>query len=307
MQRPPLNFKRILFPVDFSPLSVQTASFVREIAQHYKSEIHLLHVMDSGSSPWAFAPLQPDMAAGVWIDVGLRAETYAVEWNEAKKHHEQQWKEFYPEHWQGLQARYVVLEGDPAEKILSYVKEKEIEMIMMPTHGRGSFRRFLLGSVAAKVLHDAPCHVWTDSHFAEDPAKESTVPRHVLCAVDLSPHSVELIAWTVAFAKQWNAEVRLAHAVPAAQHVPGQPDDTFTIFLVDEARKNLAKLQHRLGINLGACVLGGEVSAVVREAAMRHQADVIVVGPAEDHGVLGRLRSHGYNIVRDAPCPVIRM
>ena len=307
MQRPPITFKKILFPVDFSTLSSQTATYVREIAQHYKSELHLLHVMDAGNSPWALAPLQPDLAAGVWIDVGLRAEQYTAEWNEAKRSAEKDLKDFHPDNWVGLQVRYVVLEGDPAEKILSYAKEKDIEIIMMPTHGRGAFRRFLLGSVAAKVLHDAPCHVWTDSHVSDDPAKQSTVPRHVLCAVDLAPHSVDLLVWTIAFAKQWNAEVRIVHAVPAAQHSPGQPDDTFTRFLVDEARKNLAKLQHRLGIDLASTVLGGEVSAVVRETAIRHQADVIVAGAPDDHGLFGRLRSSGYNIVRDAPCPVIRM
>ena len=307
MQRQPVTFRKILFPVDFSPLSEQTAGFVREIAQHYKSELHLVNVMDVSNSPWVLAPVQPELAAGVWIDVGLRAETYAAEWTEAKLRAMDKLKQFFPECWEGLYPRCIVLEGNAADQILLYAKEKDIDLIMMPTHGHGTFRRFLLGSVAAKILHDAPCHVWTDSHFAEEPDKQSTVPRHVLCAIDLSPHSVDLITWTVAFANQWNAEVRLVHAVPAAQHVPGQPDDTFTRFLVEDARKNLEKLQHRLNINLGACVLGGEVSAVVREAALRHQADVIILGPAEHHGYFGRLRSHGYNIVRDAPCPVVRM
>lgn len=307
MQRQPVTFQKILFPVDFSPLSEQTAGFVREIAQHYKSELHLLHVMDVSNSPWVLAPVQPELAAGVWIDVGLRAETYAAEWTEAKHRAMDKLQQFFPDYWEKLNVLCTVLEGDAADQILDYAKEKDIDLIMMPTHGHGTFRRFLLGSVAAKILHDAPCHVWTDSHFAEEPEKQSTVPRHVLCAIDLSPHSVDLIAWTAAFAKQWNAEVRLVHAVPAAQHVPGQPDDTFTRFLVEDARKNLEKLQHRLNINLGACVLGGEVSAVVREAALRHQADVIILGPAEHHGYFGRLRSQGYNIVRDAPCPVVRM
>lgn len=307
MQRQPVTFKKLLFPVDFSPLSAQTAAFVREIAQHYKSELHLLHVMDASKSPWAMAPMQPDLVGGVWIDIGLRAETYAAEWEETKRRSVDQLKRFFPEYWEGLNLRFRVVEGEPAGQILEYAKENEVDLIMMPTHGHGPFRRFLLGSVTAKVLHDAPCHVWTDSHFSEEPDKESKVPRHVLCAVDLSPHSVDLIAWTMAFAQQWNAEVRLVHAVPSAQHVPLQPDDTFTRFLVEDAKKHLEKLQHRLNINLGACVLGGEISAVVREAALRHQADVIILGPTEHHGYLGRLRSHGYNIVRDAPCPVIRM
>jgi len=40
---------------------------------------------------------------------------------------------------------------------------------MMPTHGLGGFRRFLLGSVTAKVLHDADCPVWTGVHLERAP------------------------------------------------------------------------------------------------------------------------------------------
>ncbi len=308
MQRQPITFNKILFPVDFSTLSYKTAGFVREIANHYGAEVHLLHVVDSTvPAAWQLAAIQPETAAGFWLDVGLRAQTPAQAWLDHKEQAQQQLHDFLPEHWNTVQLRISVLEGEPSAQILAYAKEQKIDLIMMPTHGLGRFRRFLLGSVAAKVLHDAPCHVWTDAHFAEDPNQQSTVPQHILCAVDLSPHSVDLIAWTLEFAKQWNAEVRLVHAVPAAEHVPGQPDDNFTHFLVDDAKKNMEKLQRRLNLDLNSCVMGGDISAVIREAAIRNQADVIVLGKQEDHGYMGRLRAHGYNIVRDAPCPVVRM
>ncbi len=42
----------------------------------------------------------------------------------------------------------------------------------MPTHGYGPFRRFILGSVTAKVLHDADCPVWTGVHLEEAPPIE---------------------------------------------------------------------------------------------------------------------------------------
>lgn len=308
MQRQPVTFNKILFPVDFSPLSAKTAGFVREIAKHYNAEVHLLHIVDSTvPAAWQLAAIQPEAAAGFWIDVGLRAQSPAQAWLDHKDQAMQQLREFIPEYWESLRVYSKVLEGEPSAQILSYSRENAIDLIMMPTHGLGRFRRFLLGSVAAKVLNDADCHVWTDAHFAEDPNQQGTVPSHILCAIDLSPHSVDLIAWTIAFAKQWNAEVRLVHAVPAAAHLPGQPDDAFINFLVDDAKKNLAKLQHRLNLNLDSCVMGGDISAVIREAALRHQTDVVVLGKQEEHGCLGRLRSHGYNIVRDAPCPVVRM
>ena len=56
---------------------------------------------------------------------------------------------------------------------------------MMPTHGRGPFRRFVLGSVTAKVLHDAPCPVWTSAHLDENSTPMPSNLSNILCAVDL--------------------------------------------------------------------------------------------------------------------------
>ena len=58
--------------------------------------------------------------------------------------------------------------GDPAKKIICFARETEIDLIMMPTRGGGTFRRFLLGSVTAKVLDDATCPVWTDAHLDQE-------------------------------------------------------------------------------------------------------------------------------------------
>ena len=51
----------------------------------------------------------------------------------------------------------------------------------MPTHGFGPLRRFLLGSVAAKVLHDAQCPVWTSVH-TDAPFGPQRVPNGSLRA-----------------------------------------------------------------------------------------------------------------------------
>jgi hypothetical protein len=57
-------------------------------------------------------------------------------------------------------------EGDPARAIIEYAEDEKVDLIMMPTHGYGPFRRFLLGSVTAKVLHDVKCAVWTSEELA---------------------------------------------------------------------------------------------------------------------------------------------
>jgi hypothetical protein len=57
-----------------------------------------------------------------------------------------------------------VISGDPAKVIVDYAADHRIDLIVMPTHGRGAFRSLLLGSVTAKVLHDSNCAVLTTAH-----------------------------------------------------------------------------------------------------------------------------------------------
>ena len=57
----------------------------------------------------------------------------------------------------GCAVKRVLREGDAAHKIVEYAHDDQTDLIVMPTHGNGTFRRFVLGSNAAKVLHDAEC------------------------------------------------------------------------------------------------------------------------------------------------------
>ena len=57
-------------------------------------------------------------------------------------------------------------------------------MIMMPATGLGRFRRVLLGSVTAKVLHDVSCPVWTSAHEPDPTLAAPGTYRTILCAVD---------------------------------------------------------------------------------------------------------------------------
>src|SRR5690606_2931362 len=74
--------------------------------------------------------------------------------------------------------------GDAARTIIRVAEEENVDLIMMPTQGYGAFRRFLLGSVTAKVLHDASCAVWTGVHMEDAPPLEAITIRSVLCAND---------------------------------------------------------------------------------------------------------------------------
>jgi nucleotide-binding universal stress UspA family protein len=55
----------------------------------------------------------------------------------------------------GLEAESIILKGSPAEKILDFADEQDVDMIVVGSHGRGEFERFAIGSVSEKVVRHA--------------------------------------------------------------------------------------------------------------------------------------------------------
>jgi nucleotide-binding universal stress UspA family protein len=200
----------------------------------------------------------------------------------------------------------VMLDGDPAWRIAQYVEKENVDLIMMPTHGYGPFRRLLLGSVTAKVLHDVKCPVWTGAHVLET-SPMSGGYRNVICAVDVTEKSLSLLRWACLFACEQGALLKLAHAIPAATAPDGLDIDgaSFRAALHDLAHQELAKLQKDAGTSFETIVQGGDVASVMRKAAEESRADLIVIGRGAMSKFLGRMRTNVYSIIRDAPCPVI--
>jgi nucleotide-binding universal stress UspA family protein len=196
--------------------------------------------------------------------------------------------------------------GDPAQVITRFARSAGVDLIMMPTHGYGPFRRLLLGSVTAKVLHDSECPIWTAAHVEESPCRDHLACRNILCAVDRTPASVALIEWAASLASDLGASLRLVHVITGAERSsfhsfdPGHDSD-----LREAAEKTIQKLQADARVNAPLCIVAGNVAEGVQEEARRHDADLVVIGRGTLHETLGRLRAHSYGIIRQSPCPVL--
>ena len=89
----------------------------------------------------------------------------------------------------------LLLEGDPATQILDYAHTQSFDLIALPTHGYGAFRRLFLGSVTAQVLRGATCPVWTGVHMEHLPRLEDISFKKILCAIDLGSQSCPTARW----------------------------------------------------------------------------------------------------------------
>jgi nucleotide-binding universal stress UspA family protein len=130
------KFERILVPLDGSDCAENVLPKVEKLAKDLKATIALLRVVIAYSFPGA----DPTDAE---VKVVREAEQYLSNVEEGLKK-------------KGLKVDSHVRYGNDAEEILDHAAQKDIDIIAMTTHGRGGVKRFLLGSVAEKVLRHSP-------------------------------------------------------------------------------------------------------------------------------------------------------
>jgi len=286
--------KTIVLPVDFSTRSASTAAHARIMAKQYGSTIVALHVM----RPFQLA------AEGVDVPTAAVLDWYTVQ----KPVLESQLEEFTRIYLKGCKVKTVFREGEPATEIVRLAEEEHADLIMLSTHGYGPFRRFLLGSVAARILSDSPVPVLTGTHI-EVPSDEAEHIKSILVAVDLdAPRANKLIAAGNSIAKEFGAELHVVHASPddgagAAQFM----DPTWRIEVARQLKAKLEECVKDAAATASVHVIPGEPAKVVRQVAEDLNANLVILGRHLDKSILGRLRTHSYAIVREAPCPVLSL
>lgn len=142
--------KHILFPVDFSDRSNGAAPFVAALAAKFDAQVTLLTA--------AHANYAGGLAGAPLIDPQTIIDAV-----------QEQLDRTYLTEFSGLNVRRLTVPGEPAREIIDFAAANQVDLLMMTTHGRGPFRQLLLGSVAAKVLHDTHVPVWTTAHSGEPP------------------------------------------------------------------------------------------------------------------------------------------
>jgi nucleotide-binding universal stress UspA family protein len=288
-----IRFDRILFPVDFSEQCTAIVPAVKSLAEQFHSKITLLHVIDLPIA-WFGAP--EAAAWSVLINTGRLREELQIALNR-----------FVERHFSGVPVDLALEDGEAGRLIADYANDVEPDLIMMPTHGYGPFRAYLLGSVTAKVLHDAYCPVWTSAH-SEQFTPASKQWTQVLCALDTDARDMAVLKWAAQLAcgsadSEHRTNLRLVHAV---EGVASRASDlSMHEFLFQMARERVAKMQSEAGTDFEVCFLPGNVGRAVRQSAIGHNADLIVIGRGVMQKTLGRLRSSACSIIFQAPCPVI--
>jgi nucleotide-binding universal stress UspA family protein len=146
-----IELHRILVPTDFSKYSDVALNYAVALAEKFGAKLFLLHVVQDLALfiPDAVA-VAPPIAPPVeqFIAAARDALERAVQANNLDR--------------PGVERE--VREGTPFFEIIRYAKEKEMDLIVMGTHGHTGLAHVLLGSVTERVVRKAPCPVLTVRH-----------------------------------------------------------------------------------------------------------------------------------------------
>jgi nucleotide-binding universal stress UspA family protein len=281
-------FRRILFPVDYSHPCEAVVPYVREMVRHFDAQLTVLHARTPESLAYGeFPTADPDWPAKV----------HAFE--------EERLRKFACNSFPTIPVEMRVMEGDPAGVIHKFVEHEGTDLVMMPTSGHGPVRRLLVGSITAKVLHDISAAVWT----GVGKAIEGHVPSHmfqsILCALDETDEAEAVLRAAANLAESSKARLFLLHAVASPPMALEVDFNAYRKELMDSADFNMRELKKKLGVDAPHKVTGMMMLDAIREEAIRRKVDLLVVGRGESQGMLGRLWSRLYPLIREAPCPVL--
>jgi len=289
-----LSIHKILVPVVFSDNSKRIAYQAAWLARRFQAEIILLHVVTPLSYPRGFLESGHEITAqDLHAHIVQRAQEDLDHALSAE--------------FDGIAVTRVLLRGDPAHEIVTTARDRNVDLIVISTHGLGAFYRFLMGSVAAKVMHESPCPVWTSPHAEEASLREFSI-RRVLCSVDLrSRHSNHTASMAAGLAASVDAALTLVHITDSVEsYGPGGSyvDPVWKETIVGAAAKEIASLQQEIGTNAEVIIESGHVPELLNRAAEHTKADLLVIGNKPMRGHLGD-NGNGYGIIVNSHIPVL--
>lgn len=300
-----IDIRRILCPVDFSDCSRRALEHAIAIATWYESTVTLLHVC-------AHIPISAYATVASMVPQSLVSGEHQNDVLQALKRFSTTVE------GTGVPFEFALGDGDVAGEIVSGAAARRSDLIVMGTHGRSGFERFMLGSVTEKALRKAGCPMLTVPPRVADSAPRA-VFRRILCAVDFSDCSMRALEYATSLAQESNSTLTVLHVV---EPLPVTAVDGHEIVLGDYTMKDYLAAVEEGKTNLGKAIpdrvrdfcqietiqaVGKPYREILR-VAEENASDAIVIGV---HG-RGRVDlfffgSTAQHVVRQAACPVLTM
>lgn len=206
----------------------------------------------------------------------------------------------------GIKCEVVVRPGLAADQILSYLRERSVDRIVMGTHSPGPIGKILVGSVAEAVLRSAAVPVLIIGPEVIDGSYRSFATRTILSAVSFIESSFVVATFAAELALHHNARLILQHVI--------RPQDRVEVLAgrtIEEIESDLLCLiptELREQISIQSIVVPGDPTEELLYQSRAQQADLIVLG-AHGASAFAAIARHGvvYKVLAHSHCPVITL
>jgi nucleotide-binding universal stress UspA family protein len=282
-----IELKKILFLTDFSEPSEAALPYAVSIAREYGCVILAMHVL----TPALYASMAGE----------LTADAIAAQ------------EEFAEREMLRLTAQ---LAGTPNQAIIMrdaqiwpslerVLEERQIDLIVLGTHGRTGAQKLILGSVAEEIFRRSKVPVLTIGPWSRKGLHNAAKFQRVLYATDFTPESLAAAPYAISLAQENQARLVLLYVVPDPSPQTEQPS-------VADLMNRLCRIVPKdaeLWCRPEEIVEYGDAAQRILDVAKERSADLIVLGVRGAAGHLGAAthleRSVAHKIVARAECPVL--
>ncbi len=207
---------------------------------------------------------------------------------------------------EGVECETVVRPGLAADQILTYLREREIDRIVMGTHSPGPIGKLLVGSVAEAVLRTASVPVYIAGPEVVDSAYSNFVIRTILCGVSLHESSTMVASFAAELATEHNARLILQYVIrPQERH---EVLVSRSIEQLEDELVSLVPVALKGRIAVQPIVAIGDPTEELLYHGRAQQANLIVLG-AQGASAFAAVARLGvvYKVLAHSRCPVMTL
>ena len=287
-----IALKNVLFATDFSPYSNVALPYALAIAQQYGSKVFGAHV--APAEDYLFAAPEA-WAAKINHSEDLQQETNAL----------------LEDQLRGVPHEILFEIGDIWKVLSRFIEEKDIDLLVVGTHGRTGTKKLLMGSVAEKIFRQAACPVLSVGPNAPCVSANEIRFQNILLATNFGEESLAALPLALSLTEEHQTRLGLLHVVEASAAGIVDADERRSTLM--QRLRDLVPPEAEPWCDVQCMVEFGHQFARpderIVEVARTWEADLIVLGVRPPHGPLGVVthmtHTTAQHVVAEAACPVL--
>lgn len=281
-----LTLRNILLATDFSECSARALGYALGIAARYAAKLHLFHCID---------PAPYNMVAPEAVETACEAAWRDMQGLESDLRRRGLTK--------NVEIKFQVEAADLATILPEIVRDLDLGLIVVGTHGRTGWRKLVLGSVAEMVVDHASCPVLTVGPDTDRKRLQQFGPESILFASDPSARSKLAESYAFSLAGKYNSRLNVADVL---EDHSGRVLAQVSQFEWRESELRDANLEREPTNRWQLPTEIGTKSDLILRVADYAAADLLVLAVPAAHRFTNRFRStNSYRVVCGAPCPVL--